>query len=181
MERTSPDSTSAERLGAATITELSASTAANMKAIRIRSWEAIRRTSTTEGGWPFGPLTVQSRDIRKLVPTMTRRVSPTSAIRSLRLDASRTVSLANVKMGATSISSGVLVAEQLQEAVLQAQVTGFDRVDSAAQPHDLVHQLGDPLRLQPANGDPLAVVIQLTEGVETAPLPDVQTGHPHPA
>src|SRR5439155_26546117 len=100
--------------------------------------------STTEGGWPFGPLTVQSRDIRKLVPTMIRRVRATSAIRSLRLDASRTVSLAKVKTGAMS-TLGVVFAEQLKEAVLQAEVAGFDRVDPAAQPHDLLHQLGDPL------------------------------------
>src|ERR1700730_205165 len=182
MERTRPDSTSAEMLGAATITELSASTAANMNAISIRSWEAISLTSTSESGRPFWPPTVQSRDIRKLVPTMMASVSSTRAIRSLRREASQIVSLAKVRMGAASISAVLLAfTKQLEEAVLQAQVARLHGVHPAPLPDDLVDDLGHTLGLQPAHGDPFPVVVQVAEGAEAAALPRVEAGHADPA
>src|SRR5262249_49353678 len=138
------DSRSPEMLGAATSTDISASTAVNRNATKIKTCAARSRSATSPiCAPPPGPVEERRWKHAQPVAPTTTTVSTSTAMSSFRRDASHMVSLAIVRMGASSGKSAAAFSEELQEAVLQGLVARLDGIEPAAHAHYLLDHVRD--------------------------------------
>src|SRR5262249_41094429 len=91
------------------------------------------------------------------------------------------VSLAIVRIGASSGKSAAAFSEELQEAVLQGLIARLDRIEPAAHAYYLLDHVRDTLAGQAAEDDPFAVVAQLAKRSQGCALPGIQAGDPEAA
>src|SRR5438552_13285860 len=59
-------------------------------------------------------------------------------------------------------------------------MTRLDRVDAAAQPHDVGDELGNALGIDPAYDQPVALVVEVPEAREARRCCSIEVGHPYP-
>src|SRR5438105_10350137 len=75
-------------------------------------------------------------------------------------------------------ASLVLLLEQLEEAVLERLVARLDGVDAAALADDFRDELRHAIGGEAAEGQPLALVLQVPEGAETGAAAGGESRHP---
>src|SRR5205807_6411505 len=149
MARITPDSMSDAIAGAATKTDAKASRKLNMKQARISMMASIWVMSEAV---VLGPPSVGTLEKPQPIPAITISVSAPSAIRSRRREASTSVSRAIVRIAI----SGLLLLQQLQEAVLQRLLSRLDGVDPPAQADDRLDQLRHGGLFQAVHRQPVA-------------------------